>query len=213
MKHRTACARCVHKQNMCRWPGQPEKPSRQRRKNQAPSSPSKTGQERAASPERTPSPGAHTERTARENVPEPSSSRLRADAQVADKGDDNVQIVEAPVATPKRDHDPDSFLHSGVSWSSCPEEEVSVHELMLTYLTELQEFRREFRICVWHRQVITSAARSIEPRVGILFAAVIAAQERSEAVLSYFGIDVGDAAEEIGTPDERGDIVMAADVV
>ena len=151
------------------------------------------------------------ERTARENVPEPSSSSLlRADAQVVDKGDDDVQILEAPVATPKRDQDPESFLHSGVTWSSCPEEEVSVHELMLTYLTELQEFRRELSICLWHRQVITSAARRIEPRVGIQFAAVIAAQERSEAVLSYFGIDVGN---KIGTPEKHRYIVIAEEVV
>ena len=46
--------------------------------------------------------------------------------------------------------------------------------------------------------------------VHIQFAAVIAAQERSEAVLSYFGIDVGN---KIGTPEKHRYIVIAEEVV
>ena len=198
MKNRTACARCVYRQQHCSWPGQPLKPPRKVRKKDGPSGPAQKGQEVGASAEqpsvappatpaastsaRPPRPAAPpvetTSKGARNNTPGKSGR----DADDAD--DDNVEIVQRPTTAAGTQ----SFLRSGLGWSETPEEDTAftIAELQSSFLAELQQFRRNIRICNADRDELVGIIQRLRRPMWMEVESIAASQARSDAVLLYF---------------------------
>ena len=199
----------MYRQQHCSWPGQPPKPPRKVRKKDGPSGPAQKGQEAGASAEQpsiappaTPaaSTSAHPPRPAAStsaHPPRPAAPSVETTSKGArnntpdksgrdadDADDDNVEIVQRPTTAAGTQ----SFLRSGLGWSETPEEDTvfTIAELQSSFLAELQQFRRNIRICNADRDELVGIIQRLRRPMWMEVESIAASQARSDAVLLYF---------------------------